>query len=333
MIADILMTLVSLGMILLSCVVFTNAIEWLGHKVHLGQGVVGSIFAAVGTALPETVIPIIAILSNKDGKALEVGIGSIAGAPFMLGTLAFFITGLAVVIYRLMGRRKLAMNADPRVVTRDLSYFIMIYAIAVFASFLQIYLLKVVVSVILVFLYIVYLKKTFSQECEQCGDLDPLFTSRFLKAKATLPWIIAQALLGLAVIILGADLFVKYVQHLSGHLGVSTLVLSIIITPIATELPEKLNSVIWTGKKKDTLALGNITGAMVFQSSVPVVFGILFTPWHLAGVTLVTAILALSGALFYLIWIKVTKKVHPFPLLVGGILYAIFLIYVASNGA
>lgn len=332
MFAGVLMTLASLALILLSCMVFTNAIEWLGKKVHLGQGVVGSIFAAVGTALPETVIPIIAIFSNKDGKALEVGIGAIAGAPFMLGTLAFFITGLAVIIYRLMGRRPLKMNADPKVVTRDLSYFLVIYAIAVFASFLQIYFLKVIVSLILVFLYIVYLKKTFSQSCALCEDLDELYATRFLKARTTLPWIIFQALVALGGIIFGADFFVKNVQDLSGHFGVSTLVLSIIITPIATELPEKLNSVIWTGKKKDTLALGNITGAMVFQSSVPVVFGILFTPWHLTGITLLTAILALSGALFYLLFIKITKKVHPFPLLVGGILYAIFLLYIFSTG-
>src|SRR5665647_3849985 len=34
----------------------------------------------------------------------------------------------------------------------------------------------------------------------------------------------------------------------------------------------------WVRQEKDTLALGNITGAMVFQTCIPVAFGIAFTP-------------------------------------------------------
>ena len=49
MIPDILMTVLSLGLILLSCSVFINAIEWLGQKLNLHQGIIGSIFAAIGT--------------------------------------------------------------------------------------------------------------------------------------------------------------------------------------------------------------------------------------------------------------------------------------------
>jgi cation:H+ antiporter len=53
------------------------------------------------------------------------------------------------------------------------------------------------------------------------------------------------------------------------------VVLALIVAPIATELPEKFNSVIWVRQGKDTLALGNVTGAMVFQSCIPTVFGLL----------------------------------------------------------
>lgn len=79
----------SLFIILFGCTFFTNAVEWFGKRMNLGQGAVGSILAAVGTALPETIIPIIAILFAKGESSHDVGIGAIAGAPFMLGTLAF----------------------------------------------------------------------------------------------------------------------------------------------------------------------------------------------------------------------------------------------------
>ena len=55
------------------------------------------------------------------------------------------------------------------------------------------------------------------------------------------------------------------------------LVLSLVLAPLATELPEKANSFFWVREGKDTLALGNITGAMVFQSLIPISFGLAFT--------------------------------------------------------
>ena len=136
---DILMLFVSLGMILLASVVFTNGIELLGHRGGLHQGITGSILAAVGTALPETLIPVIAILFFHSATSHAVGIGAIAGAPFMLATLAFCITGVAVMAYTLAGKRTWAIHTDTSGVLRDLRYFIILYGIAILASFFHHY--------------------------------------------------------------------------------------------------------------------------------------------------------------------------------------------------
>ncbi|HBA26465.1 MAG TPA: hypothetical protein DCY98_03580, partial [Nitrospinae bacterium] len=94
---DILWLIGSLIVILLGCELFTNGIEWTGKKLQLSEGLVGSVLAAVGTALPETLIPIIAIIFSNNTESIQVGIGAIAGAPFILSTLAFFVSGVAVV--------------------------------------------------------------------------------------------------------------------------------------------------------------------------------------------------------------------------------------------
>lgn len=333
MLLDIISTVFCLGFILGSCYLFANAVEWLGKHYKLGHGVVGSVLAAIGTALPETIIPIIAIVFHHANAGMEIGIGAIAGAPFMLGTLAFFVTGAAVIIYTLFGKRTLQMTTNLSATSRDLTFFIVIYGVAVSTTFFhQYHMLKTVVAVMLLLSYAYYLKKTFSADSEDIEDLDKLFLTKIFGGEETLLLIYLQILISLAGIILGAQFFIHSISNLSVTFGVAPLILSIILTPIATELPEKLNSIIWTGQKKDTLALGNITGAMVFQSCFPVVFGMLLTPWDLKGITFISAIIALSSAIVYLAWIKITNKLNPFILLTGGIGYTIFLVFVFSGG-
>ena len=328
----IIFTVGSLAFILLACFVFTNAIEWFGEKLHVGQGIVGSVFSAIGTALPETVIPLIAIFLFHDQGAKDIGVGAIAGAPFMLGTLALFVTGTAVIIYSIIGKRTVTMNVDIKVISMDLTFFLIIYTIAVLTTFIHnIIAIKNIIAVLLLLSYIIYIRLAFSndsEKSEKSENLDRLIISKIFRVKTNLFWICVQLLISLAAIIFGAQVFVENVRDLSDALGVAPLILSIIITPIATELPEKFNSVIWTGKKKDTLALGNITGAMVFQSCFPVVIGILFTPWDLRGITMISAIIAIASAVINLAWIKIKKSVNPFFLLFGGVLYAGYLVYI-----
>jgi len=324
---DIVMLLASLTAILMACFMFTNAIEWFGRKMNLGHSVVGSVLAAVGTALPETIIPIIAICFFKGEGPGQIAVGAIAGAPFMLSTLAFFVTGAAVLIYAALGKRKTKMNADIKGISRDLFFFIIVYGIAVLATFLRGSIIaRVIVAVVLLLSYALYLKLTFSHGGGSVEDPEELYFSIWFKVKNSMGLITAQLVLSLAVLVSGADFFVKYTEKLSVLLGMTPLILSILITPIATELPEKMNSVIWVGKGKDTLALGNITGAMVFQSCFPVTFGVLFTPWNLQGVTIVSAELALAAAALNLIWIRITKSFNPYFMLATGALYFLLLV-------
>ena len=130
LIADVVLLLVSFGVILLGAELFTNAIEWFGKKLGLGTGMVGSVLAAVGTALPETMIPIIAILFAGGEASHEVGIGAILGAPFMLSTLAMFVTGMGVLAFRARRATEEQMRIDAPTLIHDVRYFAIAYAIA-----------------------------------------------------------------------------------------------------------------------------------------------------------------------------------------------------------
>src|SRR5439155_22448208 len=88
--------------------------------------------------------------------------------------------------------------------------------------------------------------------------------------------------ISLGVMFGGAHLFVLHLSPLALALGVPPLILALLIVPVATELPEKFNSVLWVRRGKDTLALGNISGALVFQSTFPVTLGLCFLDWRFA---------------------------------------------------
>ncbi len=334
---DITLLAVSLAIILAASVLFTNAVEVLGENLGMHQGATGSILAAVGTALPETVIPVIAILWFADAEAKNIAVGAIAGAPFMLGTLAFFVTGAAVFLFAMLRRRTVAMKLDTGVFSRDMTFFLVSYSLAVLATFVHdITPLKWLTAGLLLGIYVLYTYVTVKADAAELEEVDHLYLCRLLKRKdPNFPLIAVQLAVSLAVMIAGAHLFVTCTKEVSTTLGVSALVLSLIITPIATELPEKCNSVLWIGRGKDTLALGNITGAMVFQSSFPVAFGLVGTHWDLChennGVTLFSALATLLCGGVILILARsardLANRIMPWLLLSGGAFYAAFLIY------
>jgi cation:H+ antiporter len=326
MITAIVLLALSLIFILLACYIFVNAVECLGRAYNLHQGIIGSILAAVGTALPETIIPIMAIFFSQGKGGHDVGIGAIAGAPFMLATLGFFVTGCSAVVYAALGKRSRRMDVDCRIICKDLTFFLVIYGTAVAATLIyQIVWLKVVIACCLLVSYAIYFKLIVSSDSELLENVEDLYLKKLLKVPETKFFIFFQLIIALSAIVVSAHFFIVNVQCLSQIIGVSPLILSLIITPIATELPEKLNSIIWVGRGKETLAIGNITGAMVFQSCFPVVFGMIFTPWHLQGMTVVSAVLALLSAFINLLWLKTFKHMNPFMLMSGGVLYLVFI--------
>jgi cation:H+ antiporter len=119
--------------------------------------------------------------------------------------------------------------------------------------------------------------------------------------------------------------------------GLSPLILSLIIVPVATELPEKFNSFLWIREGKDTFAIGNITGAMVFQSCIPVTIGVIFTEWTidwsqgvqmLQGVSMLIALL--SAVILY--HESSHREIKMSGLFLGGLLYILFLSLVLMVG-
>jgi cation:H+ antiporter len=334
----------SFVIILLGAELFTNGIEWFGRKLELAEGAVGSVLAAVGTALPETMIPIIAIGFGTGAATHAVGVGAILGAPFMLATLAMFVTGLAVLSQRKKRAAGDVMPVDTKVLKTDMTTFGIAYGIAIGAAFLPVEpsWLKLVAAGALLVIYILYVKRHFEADpTVDVEDLAPLRfrrldpSSRHLPDAPRLRVVNLQVLAALGLIIIGAVAFVGAVEQVAHSIGVDELLLALVIAPIATELPEKFNSIIWVRQGKDTLAMGNITGAMVFQSAIPTIFALVFAPeaWTIAEgnyTAFASAGIAFASSAFIFIPMARSGVLHGKGLLVGGLFYAAYLALVIS---
>ena len=336
--------------ILAAAYLFTNAVEMLGGRLELGQGAVGSVLAAVGTALPETMIPVVAILGavffgGDANTAGEIGIGAILGAPFLLATLAMFVVGVSAYGFRKRREHGTEIRCredkgefpwckvsakdvivDRQTIAQDVGFFLVFFAIAAAAGLVQLPLFaKVAVSVVLVGAYAYYVRRALSSG----GALEEVPERLILWRAASRPptWAVTgQLVFALVLIVAGAQVFVDAVELASEAIGLPAGLIALVLAPLATELPEKINSVIWMRDGKDTLALGNVTGAMVFQSTIPVTLGLLFTPWVLQPLNIFSVVLALvSGAIVYLA-LRRDGPLHSWYLLPGGIFYAAFLV-------
>jgi cation:H+ antiporter len=347
---DVALIVGAFVLILAGAEVFTNGVEWLGLKLRISEGATGSILAAIGTATPETLIPVVAILFTNTADSDEIGVGAILGAPFMLGTLVMLLIGITAFTLR-KKRKRDTLHVDARHALRDLSFFLVLYAIALALALLpsDLHFLKGYVGWLFVPAYFLYLylvlraprrsPADIEEEMEQREAFDQLTFVTFLQRagvaiRASSPplWLVlAQTIIAFGAIVLGARFFADFVEDFSHAMHFNTLLVALILAPLATELPEAANSLIWTRDGKDVIALGNVAGAMVFQSTFPVTIGVLLTPWQLGQYGTVAAIFALLSGLLIYIQLRIRARENALPLsslMLGGSLYVVFLGYI-----
>ena len=292
----------------------------------------GSLLAAVGTALPETLIAIVALLSATEGSE-EVAIGAIVGAPFLLATLAMGLVGLFAYLYRARRSQGIALRAHVPTLDRDLAFFMVFFGGALALGWGAPEGLRIIVGVVFFLAYAIYIRRTLLRggaiQAEE--TLNPLIMERRSARLDDPPLGVAvlQFAVGLGAMVGGAHLFVEELIDVAESLGAETIVLSLILAPLATELPEKVNSFFWVREGKDSLALGNITGAMVFQSTIPVGIGLMFTDWDLSGNAAISVGLGLGGGLLAYWALRLRGRFELSPVLAWMGLYAAFIVAVS----
>jgi len=331
---EFLLLLVSFAVVLTGALLFTNAVEWIGHRLGMGEGAVGSILAAVGTAMPETLIAIVALISATEGSE-DVAVGAIVGAPFLLATLAMGLVGLFAYSYRERRAQGVRLDAHGPTLERDLLFFLAFFTVAGLLAWGPPAALRIPVGLVFLAAYLVYAARTLrgSGAVQEEETLNPLLFERRPERAGdpALVLCLLQLLVGLGAMVGGAHLFVEELLKVAEDLGVDALVLALILAPLATELPEKVNSFFWVREGKDALALGNVSGAMVFQATIPVGIGLLFTDWSLSGNAILSIGLGVAGGAVAYLSLHRAGQFNPPAVLAWFGLYAAFIVAVLAS--
>ncbi len=288
LIVTVALLLGSAGVIYLACEFFVNGVEWVGRRFAVGEQATGSILAAFGTALPESVVTFVAVVFGASAAQKQIGVGAALGGPLVLSTIAYATVGVVLIACRTQLPKTAAIRADFKNLSRDQGWFLVIFA-AKIALGLVAFAYKPWLGALFLAAYGAYFWKEMRGESDiEEEALEPLkFTPKAAEPKT---WVaVLQTLIALVVIFLASRLFVKQLDVLGPVLGIKPQLLALLLSPIATELPETLNAIIWVRQGKHRLALANISGAMMIQATVPTAFGLFFTPWILDKALLVGA--------------------------------------------
>ena len=287
--------------IYLACEFFVNGVEWVGHKLNVGQKATGTILAAFGTALPESVVTFIAVAFGVTVAQKDVGIGAALGGPLVLATIAYAVVGGSLFLTKRPLPSGEAARHDFGKLSRDQTWFAIIFSVKLGLG-LVMFAFKPWLGIAFLGAYGLYFWKEMrgGDEGESVeGEINPL---KFQPKAGTPSTALAltQTVASSVVIFIASRVFVNQIDVLGPILHVKPQLLALLVGPIATELPETLNAIIWIRQGKVRLALANISGAMMIQATVPTAFGLFFTRWMLdpalqvaGGVTLAAVLILL----------------------------------------
>ena len=320
---SILLLILSAVVIYLSSEFFVNGVEWVGRKAGVADTAVGTILAAFGTALPESVVTLVAVAFSRGSvEGQQIGVGAALGGPLVLSTLAYSVVGVMMWV-TLKDKKRRNQPIDGKKLSRDQGWFLVIFAAKVALGLIAFH-WKPWVGLLFLAAYAIYLWKEMRLDGGIAGEpLEPLRIKPRVEDPA-LGWAMLQTGLSLSVTFGASQIFVKQLEHLAPVLGIPAGLAAVLLSPIATELPETLNAVIWVRQGKHGLALGNISGSMMIQATIPSALGIVFTPWMLDAPLIWAAVITFISVLGLLILFK-KNAVTPKRLAAFGIIYGVFI--------
>ena len=317
----------AVALIYWACEYFVNGIEWCGKHLNLGAMAIGAVLAAFGTALPESSVTFVAVVFGRTAVQKDLGVGAALGGPLVLATIAYAVVGCALIFNRRgLARPSSAVQVDHARLSRDQGIFLLLFGANIVLG-LTAFPFKPLFGFVFLAVYCFYAYQRVGDRSlsEEGSDIEPL---RIRRRSPSLGWAAVQTTLALAVIGAASRLFVLQLGTIAAALHWPAQMAALLLSPIATELPETMNALIWVRQGKERLALANISGAMMIQATIPSALGLLFTSWRFDRSLLISGVVTM-GAMAFLWLIFRRGSVQARALVPLCLLYGLFAVSIA----
>jgi len=319
----VILFLGSAAAIYFACEFFVNGVEWLGRKLGVGETATGTILAAFGTALPESAVTFVAVVFGRTAAQKDIGVGAALGGPMVLATISYAVVGAAMLWnQRRLGRATSFIECDSRRLRRDQAWFLCLF-IAKVGLGLVVFSYKPWLGALFLLAYGVYLLRELrGAQILSEETLEPL--TLHPRGDPGLWWPLLQTTLALLTIAIASKVFVSQLESIGIWAGLSPQLVALLLSPVATELPETMNALIWVRQGKERLALANISGAMMIQATVPTALGLFFTSWVFSRALVVSGVITMA-AVAVLLALFSKNTVNARWLMPLAALYALFV--------
>ena len=250
-------------------------------SIRFGARFVGRTLLSVATTIPEIAIVAYAASAGSYGIALGAGLGS---------NILMMTLGLSIML--LIATTRLSKKPIKRINVSSFKLdkiFLLITAIISAILFIDGYdlldgILFTGLFVAYVFVAFYEMKKEKKKEKEKVingydNSLESITVTISQKhlLKSSIIFII-----GTVGIFIGAEPFIDSLEHVSIEIGVSAIILSVIISPIAGEMPEKISLMVLArkGAHGTSIAIANVLGSKILNNTLLLAFAVFGAIYH-----------------------------------------------------
>ena len=254
-----------LGETLFLLVVISFAADFLSKSAEVlekkyGPSFVGSVILGFVTTLPELIFVIAAVLALQN----DIALGSAIGGNILLFTIGY---GMVILLAHVYHKQLITL---PSTLRDDLWYLLIAsFFILLAAADGEFQLWE---GLVLFLIYAIFIIDQFYESRQEMAanveEREPLTRK---EKKRSLVFLVV----GSVILLIAIEPFVHVIDELSEEMGISALFLALVISPFASEMPEKISAFILTKKSMEgaEIAIANFIGSKVQNNSL--LFGVM----------------------------------------------------------
>ena len=288
----------------------------LAKKAKISNFVIGLTIVGMGTSAPELFVSI----SSAVEGAGDVALGNVIGSNICNVLL---ILGVTAAICPFAIERTTYRRDIPFAIIATLLVIVFVNDMLLGGD---VNVISRYDAVILLLAFVGYMAYVVIKDRKGGGDGQSGEECTSSLAGKNVVLLVLIAVLTLAGLLLGGQLFLDSAKTLAKEWGMSYAVIAITIVAVGTSLPELITSIVAAVKKNPQLALGNVIGSNVFNLLMILGASGLINPLNILGINMVDyGVLLLSIIMTFIVVFTFGKRF--FDRVEGIIFLLVYIIY------